>query len=112
MGDVRVPVSPLLAAFGLAVTVTRPAPDNTPIATTGVWFNDAFEQEPRPYGTDFQRREPRRLMAIPRSAVATMPRGTTVAAPEIQGGTSKTWRVDGLDTVDADFWRVVLILVS
>lgn len=111
MTDHRVPVAPLLAAFGLLVTVTRPAPDSTPIATTGIWLDEGLDED-RPYGTDFQARDPRRLMAIPRADVATMPRGTTITAPEIAGGATKTWRVDGLDDVDPQFWQVVLMLVG
>lgn len=108
MADHRVPVAPLLAAFGLAATVTRPAPDNTPIATTVIWLG--LEDDPQPYGRDFTRREPRRLLALPRADVATMPRGTTVAAPEVVGAASKTWRVDGLQAVDPDWWQVLVAL--
>lgn len=107
MADHRVPVAPLLAAFGVAATVTRPAPDTTPIATTGIWLDEALEEE-RPYGTDFQRRDPRRLMAIPRADVSTLPRGTLIAAPELAGKVIRTWRVDGLAHVDPEWWQGVV----
>src|SRR5688572_18387890 len=109
MADVRVPVGVLLTAFGVPATVTRPAPDTTPIATTRVWL-PALE-EPQPYGTDFQRREPRRRLALPRSVLPTLPRGTSVAAPEIAGAAVKTWTVDGLErAVDPDFWFPILTI--
>jgi hypothetical protein len=104
-------VPPLLAVFGLPATVTRPAPDDTPIATTAIWVTEAME-ESRPFGTDFQRREPRRLLALPRADLATLPRGTVIAVPEMSGAASKAWRVDGLDQVDPQFWRVIVTVVS
>lgn len=97
-----------LSVHGVAATVTRPAPDNTPVVTTGIWVNRPLEEE-RPYGTDFQARRPRLVMALPRSALSTMPRGTTVVAPEQQGGANKTWKVDELDRTETDHWRVVLV---
>jgi hypothetical protein len=38
-----------------------------------------------------------------------MPRGTSVVAPEQAGATAKTWKVDGLERVEADAWRVILV---
>ena len=96
------------SAHGVAATVTRPAPDNTPITTTGIWL-PAME-EARPYGTDFQRREPRRVFVMSRDDVATLPRGTIVIAPERTGDSAITWRVDGLDqVVDPHNWRAILV---
>ena len=109
MSDARVPFDAITLAFGVPVTITRPAPDNAPIATTGVWLEPNTEDQP--FGTDVRRAEPRRLLAIPRSALAMVPvRGTTVAAPEIEGGTVKTWRVDGVERSDADHWRLFVIV--
>lgn len=107
MGDLRVPVAPLLTAFGLAITVTRPAPDNTPIATTGIWVG-GWVAETQPYGADFRRREPRRRLDVVRAAVPTMPSGTLIAAPEVKGGAVKTWQFEGFtdEQDDPDFWRV------
>ena len=96
------------AVHGVAATVTRPAPDNTPIVTTAIWQTTAPLDEDRAYGTDFQRRQPRRILAIPRSAVATMPRGTVIVAPGQPGGADETWHVDGLEPVQADTWRVIV----
>jgi hypothetical protein len=100
-----------VSAHGVDATVTRPAPDNAPIQTRGIWVTTPLE-EPRAYGTDFQRREPRRVLALARSAVPTLPRGTTVVAAETIDGTVKTFRVDGLDPmVVPEQWRAILIEV-
>ena len=64
-----------------------------------------------PYGTDFQRREPRRVLAVKRADVVTLPRGTVITAPEKLGGADKTWRVDGLEReIDAYYWRAIVVL--
>ncbi len=100
------------AAFGVPATVTRPAPDNTSVVTTAVWLPEPLD-ETRPAGTDFQRREPRKVLALRRGdSLPTMPRGTIVAAPEISGGAAKNWRVDELDRTLPDEWRVIVVRVS
>ena len=99
-----------LSAHGVPATVTRPAPDNLPVVTTGIWLT-APQDEPRPYGTDFQRREPRRIFVLPRDVLPTIPRGTQVSAPDKAGGTVLTWQVDGVDRTEADHWRVLLVVV-
>src|SRR5450759_5471195 len=102
--DFRVPMDPIFAAFGVPVTVTRPAPDDDPIETTGVWVEVAELEGPS--GLAFQRKEPQRVLALLRSQAPTMPRGTQVLAPESLGGPVKGWRVDGLERADADHHRV------
>lgn len=97
-----------LSAHGVPATVTRPAPDDTPVVTTGIWITTPLDEQ-RPVGVDFQRREPRRVMALPRSALASVPRHTIVVASETIGGANKTWRVDGLERTDADVFRVILV---
>lgn len=109
--DLRVPMAPILGAFGLSITVTRPAPDEGPVVTTGVWVPPLTEAQP--FGTDFQRREPRKVMAIERSvALPSLPRGTTILAAEEDGATVRTWRVDGLERTEADLFRVSLVPLS
>lgn len=109
MQDLRVPLDPALDAFGLPAIVTRPAPDDIPIDTKGFWIQPL--EEAQPYGTDFKRREPRRVFVLSRTALPTLERGTTIVAAEIAGGEAKTWRVDGFDrAVDPDHWRAILVL--
>lgn len=101
-------MAPILEAFGLPITVTRPLPDDGPIVTTGVWVRPLVEEQP--FGTDLRRREPRKVMAIPRDATLTqVPRHTTILAAEEAGATVKTWRVDGYDRTEADEFRVILV---
>lgn len=97
------------ATFGVAATVTPP--DGFLVSATGVWVSDVLEQ--MPVGHDFQRRDPRRVMAFLRTELADVPaRGTVVVAAEYGGGAARTWKVDGLDKVDAEQVRVVLVPVS
>jgi hypothetical protein len=97
-----------LLAHGVAAIVTRPAPNNTPINTTGIW-GLPLEEGP-PYGAAIKRREPRRVFYIPREDVPTLPNGTTVQAPESTGGTPVNWKVDGyLEAVRPGFWSALLV---
>jgi hypothetical protein len=98
-----------LAAHGVDVTVTRPAPDDTPIATRGIWMTWITEDVPA--ASDFQRREPRKVMALSRIVVPTVPRGTLIVAPPPQGtgSVTQTWRVDGTERVEADHTRVFMV---
>jgi hypothetical protein len=96
------------SAHGVPATVTRPWPDDTPVETTGVWRIASLE-EPQPYGMDLQRREPRRIFALPRRTFESVPRGTLIVAPETSDGTAQTWRVDGIERIDPDFLRVIVV---
>jgi hypothetical protein len=82
--DARVAFEPLLDAFGVPATVTRPAPDNDPIETVGIWLLPHNMDEPIASG--FQRREPVRVFALSKDAVPTLPRNTRIEAPERAGG--------------------------
>lgn len=94
-----------LAEHGVDVIVTPTGADA--IATRGIWLTPAPEDSP--IGLDFQRREPRRVIALSREAVPTLPRGSYLEAPEQDGGTIRTWRVDGIERDEADHRRVVVI---
>lgn len=97
------------AVHGVAATVTRPAPDNAPIATSVIWLVEPVG-DPQPYGSDFRRGEPRRIAAIAKSDVPELPRGTLIVAPEIAGAANKTWLMDGIERSLADQWRVFVKL--
>lgn len=111
--DTRVPMAPFLEAFGVSIVVTRPAPDDIPIETTGIWMVLPLD-EARPVGTDFQRRDPRQVLAIPRLAtLPTLPRGTTLLAPEFAAGPVKGWRIEGFEQpARVDEWRVRLVEIG
>lgn len=99
-----------LLAHGVDVTVTRPAPDDEPIVTRGIWMTT--ETEGMPIGSEFPRRDQRRVMALSRAAVATVPLGTLIVAPEKSGNAVRAWRVDGFERQEADHNRVVVIDVT
>ncbi len=95
------------SAHGVPATVTYTDPEIGAVGTTGIWVPELEEEAP--YGTDLRRREPRRMMALPRDVLATLPRGTWVDAPEQSGDAVKTWRVDGLGRHEAEIWRAILV---
>lgn len=103
--DTRVPMAPLLAAFGVPVTVT--VPGQAPIETTGIWLQ--WDERPE---MDFSRHDPRRGLALARVDVPAVPRGTALEAPEVGGGTSRAWRVDGMAYSDQDHHCVFVVPVT
>jgi hypothetical protein len=96
-----------LSAFGVSVTVTRPAPDSNPISTTGIWLPPVLVDVPS--SSDLQRKELRRVFSVPRSAVATLPRGTRIDAAERSGDAVQAWRVDEPDAADPVHMRVIVV---
>ena len=113
MGDLRPPIAAALTAFGVAATVTRPAPDDTPIVTTAIWVppdRRSRSDEVYEYRNELARRQAERLvLGLPRSAVPTLPIGTVIAAPLVSGATSQTWRVEEHERDEPDEWRVVVV---
>ncbi|MGE3175917.1 MAG: hypothetical protein AB7O32_00490 [Vicinamibacterales bacterium] len=106
--DLRVPMDPILAAFGVPATVTRPAPDDAPLDATVVWLSP--EAAGVPDGDPaFSRVDPKRFAAVSYAEVATIPRLTQVEAPETLDGPVLLWRVDGTVRVEPDFAVVVLL---
>lgn len=99
------------SVHGVPATVTRVAPaSTTPITTTVLWPSAPPLQEDPAYGVDFSRKGPRRVMAISRVDVPTLPIGSTVVAPEQPDGANVTWRVDGLERIEANTWRAIVML--
>lgn len=107
--DIRVPMAPIQDAFGVAATVRRPPPDEEPIETVVAW--PAPLPTDVPGGAEWARQEPKKTMGLSRSEVLTVPIGTIVEAPEVGGGTVKTWRVDGIVSVDPEETRVTVVEV-
>jgi hypothetical protein len=105
--DARVDFEPLLDAFGVPATVTRPAPDDDPIETVGIWLAPLIVDEPT--GSGFGRRESIRVFALHKRTVQRLPVGTLIEAPEYAGDTVLTWKVDGVDQADTDHIRALLI---
>jgi hypothetical protein len=92
-------------ALAVAGTVTRP---NEPaIEARVLWVTPSTESLPG--GGGFQRREARRGVALLKSEVASVPAGTIILAPELEGGESKRWKVEGPDVILPDQIRVIVV---
>lgn len=101
----------MFAVMGLSITVTRPAPHDTPVETRGVWLTP--QTETNPFGTELPRRDPRKTLAVPRSTtLPSAPKGTLIDAAETEDGTVKTWRVEGYaQPVTDDEMRLLVVEV-
>lgn len=117
MGDARPALDPAMAAFGLPIVITRTPPNDTPVTTTGIWmstlpgahFSSGMDDELQPFGRDFQKFDPRRVLSVPRTAsLSQVERGSTVLAAEMAGATPKLWRVDGYAHAEADHVRLIV----
>lgn len=93
------------SAHGVPATVTPV--DEAEIATRVIWVTPLSELEPA--GGEFTRREPIRILAVRRSDVPRLPRGSRVVAPETSGDSDQVWRVDGTDRIEADHHRVLVV---
>lgn len=104
MADLRPSLTPALAAFGLAATVTPPG--GSPVATTVIWLPPVAVDTP---GVLQPTNTPQPVLALPRADVPTVARGTLIDAPETVGGTSKTWIVEAILGQTSDETRVLVI---
>lgn len=95
------------SAHGVPATITAPAyPD--PIVTRVIWLTPV--NEGMPTGSSFVKTTPIRVAAIRRDEVDEVPIGTVIVAPEQEGGTNRSWRVDGHERTEADHHRVYVVL--
>lgn len=105
MSDLRVPMSVVLQAFGVDITVTVPGGD--PVEGRGAWLPDLIDEVPA--GGAFTRRERRRVLAVDLAEFVAMPRGTIVQAPPRLADPVARFMVDAFERMDTDHARVVLI---
>jgi hypothetical protein len=105
MGDARPSIDSPFDTFGVAATITPVGGSAT--AATIVWLTPATQGFPA--GGEFTRKEIVRTAAVRRSDVATLPKGSAIVAPEIEGGTRLGWRVDEFEHGDPEHQRVVVI---
>lgn len=103
--DARPTFEAVLAAFGVEAEVT--VPGGTPVGTRVAWMPPVSVEAPA--GEAFRRVEARRVVAVPKSAVPQLPRGTVVFAPEEQGGTPSAWSVDEVQRVYSDHYRATVV---
>lgn len=95
------------ASHGVQAIVTRPYPDDAPIQTDIIWAQPTTEALSR--GFEIQRQEAREVVALSRSDVPTVPRGTIIVAPGPFGGPTGRWRVEGPERIERDHVRVVVV---
>lgn len=97
--DLRPPLPVLFNAFGVPATFTPLNGD--PIEDEGVWFSMA-PSKLRAYqpGFDQEVADLRPRFLFKTSVVPDLPPQSTIQAPELLGGTVKTWIVDWLDNPD------------
>lgn len=92
--------------MGVPAIVTLP--DGTAITNTSViWLEPILFDAPTT--SDLQRREQRRVAALNRADVVTVPQGTRIDAAEREGGTVSAWRVDQIDASDPDHVRAIVV---
>ena len=81
-------------------------PDGLPVETLVIWLMSLTE--PVPVG-DFGRSSPRRMLAIRRDDVPTVPRGTLIEVTEHLLAAPTLWMVDAMESVQSDHHRVVVL---
>lgn len=94
-------------AFSVSATVTPPG--GVVIPTRAFWVSPLDERAP--VGHDFKKREPRRLLVLPRN-VGALPKGSVVVAVEYGGTVAREWMVDGIDSMEADHVRAIVTAVG
>lgn len=108
--DLRPSFAEMAEVFGQPVVVTRPAPDDTPIDTEGIWMSP--DPAYFPSGLDIQREGSRQVLALPLADVPTVPVTpvpTRFVAAEYLGGDEKRWRAVDIVHRDWDHIRVLVI---
>jgi hypothetical protein len=96
-----------LDAFGLPVTVT--VPNGVAVTTTGFWSQPLAET--MPFGNDLSRRDPRKVLVLPRTTTLdAVPRGSVILAAEEESGTVQTWKADGIDGQVTSTWQRIVVI--
>lgn len=106
-GALRTLATGLSFDFAHGVSAVVRLADDDPITTTGIWI--APVTDGAPVGGTFSRQEPRRILALRRSAVPSCPKGTLIVAPPQDGDEDMGWKVDGVDRVEPDHIRVIVV---
>jgi hypothetical protein len=102
-------LSAAVASMGVTATVTPVG--EVAVETRGIWVE--YPNETMPVGHDFQRREPRRIFALPLAGLPGVPaRGSRIVTVPFGGTAPRTFQVDGVDRTEADHVRVILSPVA
>lgn len=107
MVDIRPPIGPALAVFGLPATVTVPGEE--PVDTTAIWLGPVLVEVE---GVLVQTTGPQAVLALPRSDVPTVPRGTLVEVAETATGAVRSWSVEAVHAMTVDEVRLIVIPAS
>lgn len=102
--DLRPPIASALVAFGVDATVTPPGA--AAVSTRVIWHAPNTVEVG---DGDLQRREMRRVLTVPASDVAKLPRETLIKAPESKGQTVRDWKVDSSERLDYDHHRAFVV---
>lgn len=90
---------------GVPAVVTPP--DADPVSTRIIWLTPTTESLPT--GNEIRRADSRRVMAIRRDDVPTVPRGTVIEVTEHLLTSPATWKTDAMENVFSDHHRVVVV---
>lgn len=94
------------SAHGVPAVIELPNGDE--VSATVIWVGTGPEGSPA--GLQLQRREQIHVLAVRRSEVPELPRGSLITAAEPTGdGAEATWIVDGHERTEADQHRVTVI---
>ncbi len=99
-------IEAMVSVGGVPATVTRPAPDDTPIATSVLWITSSTDDAPT--GSEFTRREVHEVVGLLKADVPTLPRKTRIVAARQPGEASRTWFVDRVVVDEPDLWRALV----
>jgi hypothetical protein len=99
MLNLRPPLDPFAAAFGLAATVT-PA-GGGPVSTSVIWVQTQVEGDSVGGGrvSDLQWR-----LRVRRDEVPSLPPTSTIVCPPPAGGAPQPWTVERVDSRDPDYF--------
>ncbi len=92
--------------LGVEVRVIRGS-SVPPSTGQGVWLFDLVDD--KPVGSNFDKQDPRQVMALRVKDFATVARGSIVEAPPKSGGDVIEWEVDGHEKQTADWHHVILV---
>lgn len=90
---------------GVPATITLP--DSMVIQTSAIWLEQILVDVP--VSGDFTRREARRVVALLKADVPSVPKDTRIDAAERDGGPVQAWRVDQPEGADPDHSRVIVV---
>jgi hypothetical protein len=104
--DTRVELDELWDDFAVDAVIPQQGDYSEPVETSVVWIDEGPNQAP---GGEFQMNGARRIAALRLDEAPRVPLGLTFQAAEYEGGTVKTWRVDGFDRWAVDHVRALVV---